>query len=228
MDTFIHPVNCPGIIGIKLPSCGNTVPFHAVGHQSLPADSKRHHGLCPECGKPLTIGVMNRVEELADRTDEGRPDSAAPFRSAVPLAEVLGELAGAGPQSRRVEAAYESLLDQVAPELPILLDVPLEALARRVAPRFVEAIRRLRAGQVIREGGYDGEYGIIRLFGAGESGARDDTPLLLDVADSPMPPPAKRKRPRNPGPGPADGPATTAVRETASDRKGDRRRRDKR
>jgi uncharacterized protein (TIGR00375 family) len=189
--------------------------YHLDGHRKcdvrlMPAESKHHNGLCPECGKPLTIGVMNRVEELADRSeDESKPP---PFRSAVPLAEILGELMGVGPQSRSVEAAYESLLERVAPELPILLDVPIEALGLRASPRFVEAIRRVRTGKVIREGGYDGEYGVIRLFTGDEAAADDGAPLLLDVA------PAARSRRRSaPKPGPGARPVESAVHEPPPD-----------
>jgi len=191
--------------------------YHLDGHRKcnvclMPAESRRHRGLCPVCGKPLTIGVMNRIEELADRPEGAH--APYPFRSAVPLAEVLGELLGVGPQSRRVETAYESLLDQVAPELPLLLDVPLETLARRAAPRFVEALRRIRTGQVIREGGYDGEYGTVRLFTEAETAAKEGTPLLLDVAPTQTTPKPARKRQPDPDPAPEPAPPA-AVRETA-------------
>jgi uncharacterized protein (TIGR00375 family) len=164
--------------------------YHLDGHRKCnvrlePAETRRNKGLCPVCGKPVTVGVMNRVEELADRPEAPRQAGGAAFRSAIPLPEILGEIIGAGPDTKGVTAAYGQLLDQLGPELFILDSLPLEELARKSSANFVEAVARMRDGRVIREGGYDGEYGTIRLFGPGELAVRDDAPLLLDAPAAP-------------------------------------------
>ncbi|HWM93159.1 MAG TPA: UvrD-helicase domain-containing protein [Thermoanaerobaculia bacterium] len=143
--------------------------YHLDGHRACgvrfePEETRRVQGLCPTCGKPLTVGVMHRVEELADQpedADRGRKD---PFRSLVPLPEVLSEIHGVGPKSLSVEKAASHLVGRLGPEIGILERVPLEDVARAGEPLLAEALSRLRAGKVRRESGYDGEYGVIRLF----------------------------------------------------------------
>jgi PHP family Zn ribbon phosphoesterase len=105
---------------------------------------------------------MNRVCELADRTEA--PPGGAPFRSLIALTEVLAEIEGIGSRSKRVARQYETLLGQIGPELFILEQAPLVEIRRAGTDRLAEAIRRMRAGEVHREPGYDGEYGTIRLF----------------------------------------------------------------
>ena len=145
--------------------------YHLDGHRKCgvclaPARTRELNGLCPVCGKPLTVGVLHRVEELADRPPDStfRPPNAGPVRSLVPLPSILSEIMGVGPQSKRVQRTYLELLARLGPELGILTECPLEDLAQRGSPLLVQAVERLRDGQVIREGGYDGEYGRVRLF----------------------------------------------------------------
>ncbi len=143
--------------------------YHLDGHRSCgvclePAETRRVQGQCPECGKPLTVGVLHRVEELADRSEDGERGRKDPFRCLVPLPEVLSELHGVGPKSRSVEKAASHLVGKLGPEIGILDHVPLEDVARAGEPLLAEALSRLRAGKVRRESGYDGEYGVIRLF----------------------------------------------------------------
>jgi uncharacterized protein (TIGR00375 family) len=146
--------------------------YHLDGHRACgvrmePEETRKIDGLCPACGKPLTIGVMHRVEELADRPEEaageqrGRTD---PYRCLVPLPEVLAEIHGTGPKSQAVERAAAQLVARLGPELDILERLPLEEVARTGDGLLLEALTRLRAGDVRREAGYDGEYGVIRLF----------------------------------------------------------------
>jgi DNA helicase-2/ATP-dependent DNA helicase PcrA len=149
--------------------------YHLDGHRACgivwePSETKRHKGLCPVCGKPVTVGVLARVEALADRPEGVRPASAGPFRSFIPLAEILGELLGRGAATGAVKKAAETLVEQVGPELAVLGHVPLEALGRCGPPRLDEAIGRMRAEQVIRQAGFDGQYGVIRLFEPTELG----------------------------------------------------------
>ncbi len=143
--------------------------YHLDGHRKCgmrlePRESRRLGGICPKCGKPLTLGVMYRVEELADRAEPLPPKTAGEVHSLVPLAEILSEIYGTGPRTRTVQRVYSRLVREVGPELYILEKAPLQEIARASSPTVAEAISRLRKGKVIREGGYDGEYGLIRLF----------------------------------------------------------------
>jgi DNA helicase-2/ATP-dependent DNA helicase PcrA len=160
--------------------------YHLDGHRKCgvrlsPGESREHHGICPVCLKPLTLGVMYRVEELADRTGAEKPDETNEFASRVPLPEVLSETLDAGPTSQKVAEEYERLLQQLGPELNILNDIPLEEIRSRSFTSLIpEAISRMRAGNVIREAGYDGEYGVIRLFHAEELKRYSATAALFD------------------------------------------------
>ncbi len=143
--------------------------YHLDGHRKCgvrlePAGSAACGGLCPECGKPLTIGVLNRVTELADRPAGYRPPGAPQSTSLVALPEVIGEILGSGPKSKKVTAEVDRLVGALGPELAILLDVPAAKLSRAGGSLLAEAISRLRAGTARKEPGYDGEYGVIRLF----------------------------------------------------------------
>ncbi len=145
--------------------------YHFDGHRACgivwdPATTREHRGLCPVCGKPVTVGVMHRVEELADRPPGVRPVSAQPFHSLIPLPELLGEIFGVGESSKQVQAEYFKLLGRLGPELTILREVPLEEIAAAGGERLAEGIGRMRRGEVFARPGYDGEYGVIRVFGA--------------------------------------------------------------
>jgi len=147
--------------------------YHLDGHRACkqrltPAETRAADGRCPVCGKGVTVGVLNRVEQLADRPAGTRPEVAAPFVSLVPLPELLAEIAGVGPRTKRVAAEHEGLLDRLGGEIPILETVPLEEIRKASSPLLAESIARLRAGKVVREAGFDGEYGRVRLFEPGE------------------------------------------------------------
>jgi uncharacterized protein (TIGR00375 family) len=140
--------------------------YHLDGHRKCnvclePEDSLARDGLCPVCGKPLTLGVLHRVVALADRPRGGRPEEAPPNGYIIPLPEILSELAGVGPNSKRVQTRYRELLATHGPELAILRQVRPEELPEDVAL----AVSRLRSGLVKRVAGYDGVYGSIRALG---------------------------------------------------------------
>ena len=146
--------------------------YHFDGHRACgivwdPATTRAHSEICPVCGKPVTVGVMHRVEALADRPEGGRPGRTHLFHSLIPLSEVLGEVHGVGASSKQVQAEYFKLLGRLGPELTILRDVPLEEIAAVGGARLAEGIGRMRRGQVIAQPGYDGEYGVIRVFDGG-------------------------------------------------------------
>lgn len=164
--------------------------YHFDGHRKCnvclsPDETRRHHGDCPVCGKPLTLGVMYRVCELADRerAPEPRPARAAPFRSLIPLEEVLAEICGVGPQSIAVQRKYEELLARIGPELFILEKAPLEEIARAGSPLLAEAVMRMRQGRVICQAGFDGEYGTIRLFTKEELARGSSVGLLFEMPE---------------------------------------------
>ena len=145
--------------------------YHLDGHRSCgvrlePRETRRHEGLCPACGKPLTVGVMHRVEDLADRAEEGAapPETAGAVRSLIPLPEILAEIHQVGPKAKRVAEHYERLLGRLGPELPLLDALPLEEIEPAASPLVAEAVSRLRREEVVRQAGYDGVYGTIRLF----------------------------------------------------------------
>jgi DNA helicase II / ATP-dependent DNA helicase PcrA len=150
--------------------------YHVDGHRKCgvrldPEETRAHGGLCPSCGKPVTVGVLSRVEELADLPDGPRPAGAPDFQNLVPLPEIMSEIVGTGPKSKKVLSEIDKLTATFGPELAILRDVP-PAEFERTWPLLAEALTRLRRGTVIRDAGYDGEYGEIRLFEPGELASR--------------------------------------------------------
>ena len=144
--------------------------YHLDGHRNCnvrlsPEETRERDGLCPACGKPLTVGVMHRVEDLADRPEApAPPETAGPMQSLIPLPEILSEIHQVGAKSKRVAQHYESLLGRLGPELPLLNALPLEDIAPASSSLVAEAVSRLRRQEVIRQAGYDGVYGTIRLF----------------------------------------------------------------
>ncbi|MGP4113304.1 UvrD-helicase domain-containing protein [Streptomyces sp. 4N509B] len=146
--------------------------YHVDGHRACgvrlePEETRERGGRCPACGKPLTVGVLSRVLDLADRPEGFRLAGAAPFHSLVPLPEMMSEILGVGPKSKKVRGELDALTAALGPELPILQELPVDEIAAH-HPLLGEAVARLRRGEVIRDAGYDGEYGVIRLFEPGE------------------------------------------------------------
>ena len=147
--------------------------YHFDGHRKCgvcldPVETLRLNGRCPACGKQVTVGVANRVVELSDRTDILQRPNRKPFHSLIPLKEILGELLGVGANSRKVSEVYRTQILRWGPELSILMDLPLEAIEGEGDALLAEAIRRMRAGEILIQEGYDGEYGSIRVFDEGE------------------------------------------------------------
>lgn len=143
--------------------------YHYDGHRECgvvlhPKETKKFNGLCPVCGKALTIGVLNRVEQLADRPEGFIPENAIPYKSIVPLQEILAEVFGKSSVSTLVQEEYKKLVKNFEGELNILLEISLEEIEKATLPEIAEAIRRIREGKVIKEPGYDGVYGKIKIF----------------------------------------------------------------
>ncbi|HEY0534675.1 MAG TPA: UvrD-helicase domain-containing protein [Actinoplanes sp.] len=145
--------------------------YHADGHRVCgvnwePAITREHGGRCPECGKPLTVGVLSRVEDLADRPAGFSRDGHV--EHLIQLHEIVGEINGVGPKSKTVESQLNHLVATLGPELDILRTIPVDAIGQAGGDDLREAITRLRRGDVRRVAGYDGEYGVITLFEPGE------------------------------------------------------------
>ncbi len=142
--------------------------YHLDGHRKCgivlhPREAIKLNNICPVCGRPLTIGVMHRVLELADREEPSPPEDAPPFISLIPLCEILSEIMGVGPRTKRVLHTYANLIERFGSEIGVLMDVDTEDI-RRISPLLSEGIERMRRGEVRREPGFDGRYGKIYLF----------------------------------------------------------------
>lgn len=147
--------------------------YHYDGHDKCdfsckPQETKKLKGVCPKCGRSLTVGVLARVEELADRPEGYRPQNAIPTRHLVPLEEVIADALGKGVQTKTVVSAYEDLVKKAGGEYQVLLDLPHDELSELTQPIIVEGIKRNREENLHIEPGFDGRYGKIQIFTEGE------------------------------------------------------------
>lgn len=145
--------------------------YHWDGHRNCgvclsPRETKALENLCPVCGKPLTIGVEHRVEDLARRQPGEGPAGAKPFVQLAPLATVLAARLGKGEQTKTVQGVYEALLAQLGPEFTVLRQTPAEAIASLAGDAAAQGVELLRQGQVAWRPGFDGEYGKLSFPGA--------------------------------------------------------------
>jgi uncharacterized protein (TIGR00375 family) len=131
-----------------------------------PKESKKLGDRCPKCKKLLTLGVLHRVEKLSDREAKMVAPRKIPYKSIVPLAEIIADALEVGSvNSKKVLEAYNTLVDGVAPEFSLLLETPIEEIARVSDPMIAEGIRRMREGKLEISPGYDGIYGTVNIFG---------------------------------------------------------------
>ena len=143
--------------------------YHFTGHSKCgvsftPEGARRADGTCPVCGKPLTVGVLQRVEELADRPEGYVPPGSIPFRRLLPLAELISVATGAsGPSVMRVLAVQDRLVRIFGSEFSVLLDAPRDDIERTAGSRVADAIMAAREGRIEVTPGYDGVYGVPRL-----------------------------------------------------------------
>jgi len=143
--------------------------YHYDGHRRCgvcldPLETLKHRRICPVCGKPVTVGVMNRVAHISDRPDISQKPNPLPFYHIIPLKEILAEIIGTSADSRKVADEYLAIVKKGNAELPLLLDRPIGELAGLGPDELPEAIRRMRAREVRVQEGYDGEYGQIKVF----------------------------------------------------------------
>ncbi len=143
--------------------------YHFDGHRNCkisfsPEQTRQHNGVCPVCGKPLTIGVLNRVDKLATRKDGVMPDNAIPFKHLIPLKEIMAGVLAVGVTTAKVNKLYtEVVIDKGISELDILQDMPVSELKRMLPENILNGIMKVRNGKVNIAPGYDGEYGKISI-----------------------------------------------------------------
>jgi uncharacterized protein (TIGR00375 family) len=158
--------------------------YHFDGHRLCgirwsPKETKKHKGKCSKCGKPITVGVMNRVEQLAGRQEGFVPDNAIPFKNIIPLDEIIAEAKGIAKGSVAVERDYHSFIAKFKTEFEILLKVSKEDLLKGLPPKVAEGILRMRQGRVNIKPGFDGEYGTITIFGEEDKKDKSEQQLSL-------------------------------------------------
>jgi uncharacterized protein (TIGR00375 family) len=147
--------------------------YHFDGHRNCdilfsPAESRKNKNICPVCGRKLTIGVMHRVETLADRPEGFVPENAIPCKHLIPLMEIIAGAMNQGVETKGVENEYLRLVSTYGSEFRILLDLPLEELEKSTPPKILEGIKRVREENLSITPGFDGVYGKIQIFGEKE------------------------------------------------------------
>jgi uncharacterized protein (TIGR00375 family) len=155
--------------------------YHFDGHRSCqqrlsPDETKAARGKCPACGRAVTVGVMSRVEALARRAPGMDAGTRVPFRSLIPLEEIIAEALGVQPGTGTVREEYLRLVKELGNEFAVLLDVPLDEVARHTRPRVADGVRRVREGRVAIRPGYDGVFGEIHIFEGADEAPRAGQP----------------------------------------------------
>ena len=161
--------------------------YHFDGHRDCgisynPAETRKHRGICSSCGKPVTVGVLNRLEKLADRTEaeldvhevklgevtgkgmKGR----VPFVNLVTLDSIIGEALDIGNKSKGVKREYDAMINMFGSELDLLMNIPFADIKAQIAPQIAEAVRRMRERELSITPGYDGTYGVVKIFNPNE------------------------------------------------------------
>lgn len=158
--------------------------YHYDGHRNCrvrlhPRETIKNKGLCPQCGKPVTVGVMARVEELADRPEGEKAPRARPYKSLTQLTSLIGEAKDVGPASKAVEQSFQQMLSSIGNELHILCDAPIDQIKKSAGDVIAEGVSRMREGKIDIAAGYDGEYGTIKIFSEKERQAIDQQLALF-------------------------------------------------
>jgi len=148
--------------------------YHFDGHRICgirwsPQQTKQNKGRCPKCGRAVTVGVMNRVEQLADRPPDVVPSNAIPFKNLIPLDEIIAQVKGCSNGTAFVEREYRRLVSHFGNEFEILLNVSNEDLLAKMPEGIAQGIIKVRQGKVSILPGYDGEYGTISILADSQS-----------------------------------------------------------
>ncbi len=143
--------------------------YHFDGHRKCnicfnPEQTIENNGICPECGKPLTLGVLYRVEELASRSPGYVPKDRPGYKSIIPLNDILSEILDVGPKTKKVASHYNRAIEILGSELEILLYKDIDDIDRIGIPLLAEAVIRMRLGKIKVFPGFDGEYGKVKIF----------------------------------------------------------------
>jgi DNA helicase-2/ATP-dependent DNA helicase PcrA len=164
--------------------------YHYDGHRKCgvcwdPVQTLKNNEMCCECGRPVTVGVMNRVVQVSDREDlEMRPNRRH-FYSIIPLKEILSEIRGVSANSKKVALEYMTLIKRGIPELQLLLDTAIEEIREDDHDELAEAIQRMRNRQVKVKEGFDGEFGVVKVFQEGELKNPKNQKMLFDSPGTP-------------------------------------------
>lgn len=158
--------------------------YHYDGHRLCkfscdPQETKRLNKRCPKCGKALTVGVLSRVQELADRPLGEKSASPIPYKNLVPLDEIIAEAFGVGVASKKVKEGYMNLVQKIGSEFTVLVDASRSDLERATLPKVVEGVMRVREGRLRIDPGYDGEYGQVEIFEENEPKEKDQKQSAL-------------------------------------------------
>ncbi|MEE4196369.1 MAG: UvrD-helicase domain-containing protein [Bacteroidales bacterium] len=164
--------------------------YHYDGHRKCklcwdPVETMKHHHICPVCGKKVTVGVVNRIVELSDRTNIEERPNRKPFYSIIPLPEILAEIEGMGEHSKKIKKQYEQLIAKANSEFNILHFFSTDKIKEIGGQVLAEAIQRMRNHQVIIKEGYDGEYGEIKVFRPDESKLFEEESALFEISALP-------------------------------------------
>ncbi len=158
--------------------------YHFDGHRLCgvrfsPDETRKNNLVCPKCKKPLTLGVMYRVEQLADRPVGYVPQKAIPYRNLIPLEEIIADAKGMGKSSMAVEREYRSCISKFGCEFDILLRASKDELSKNLHPKIADGVLKVREGKVNIKAGFDGEYGIISIFDDGDKKEDGEKQLSL-------------------------------------------------
>jgi len=143
--------------------------YHYDGHRNCkvrlnPVETRKNKGICSVCGKPLTVGVMNRVEELADRPEGFVPQKKIPYKKMIPLAEIISDVMDVADSSKAVDAEYRAIVPRFGTEFEVLIELQEELLLNKLPKKIARAIINVRNGNVNILPGFDGEYGKIEIL----------------------------------------------------------------
>lgn len=143
--------------------------YHADGHRKCnvaftPEETHKNKGICPVCGKPLTIGVLYRVMQLADRPEGYKPENAIPYKSLVPLDQIIADTLDLGVATKGVQKKYIEIINNLGNEFNVLLNATRGEIESVSSPGIAEGVMRVREGRLKIEPGYDGEYGVVKIF----------------------------------------------------------------
>jgi uncharacterized protein (TIGR00375 family) len=179
--------------------------YHLDGHRNCkvrlwPQKTIAHDGTCPVCGKGLTLGVLYRVQKLADRRENETPPGRHAYHSIVQLVDILSEILMVGPNSKKVQKNYQTALNLLGSEFDILHRLATDDIEQAGIPLLGEAIRRVRRKEIDVIPGFDGQYGQVKIFKAQEREQLQGQKTLfgLPQAESALPP----AKPQNPQPSP--------------------------